>query len=70
MTIVLTPQEYEDIKARPSKVYEDVVALEATIDALARFARAALPDWHHRTHSEDIEYKAARKVLADAGWLT
>lgn len=75
MTTILTKQEYSGnwfVGVEQSR-------LEATIEALHRYAVAAeayIPDvgpgWdeHHAGEEEAVdEYEAARKVLADAGWL-
>lgn len=65
MTTMLTPQEYAKHIGFPAGEYAR--SLEATVDALARFARAVDG---MQTMADEDEYKAARKALVDAGWLT
>ena len=85
MVEILTPREYETHplsnisrlfptaaakKFKPSSiVLVEVQRLEATLEALARYAKAA--DAHGKSPSEitDRALLAARAPLAEAGWL-
>jgi hypothetical protein len=85
MAEILTPVEYEAHplsnvarlfptaaakKFKPSSMLlGEVGRLEATVEALARFAKAADAHWKDTNKATEDAMIAARGPLRDAGWL-
>ena len=85
MADILTPVEYQAHplsnmarlfptaaakKFRPSSILMgEVGRLEATVDAMAKYARAADDHWKNPNTATEEAMIAARVPLRDAGWL-